>query len=154
MVISLSRGVKKKKKRMRASCSYCWDIPGSLISKAICLGDQWCQWNRERHEKKKKRPSFISGTHQQPSGQDVQLTASSFHSISTPAAPPCCAGSAGTGNATAHTYTRSDIQASHGPPPFSHAELPVYAKDNWPNGLSLPPAGWAWGEEAASAPEY
>lgn len=80
--------------------------------------------------RKEKKTLFISGTHQQPSGQDVQLTASSFHSISTPAAPPCCAGSAGTGNATAHTYTHSDIQASHGPPPLSHPELPVYAKDN------------------------
>ena len=91
----------------------------------------------KRRRRRRRRKALLHHQHTQAhSRQDVLMTATSFHSISTPAAPPHCAGSAGTRNATTHTYAQSHPGVHR--PPSCLAELPVYAKDNWPNGLSLP----------------
>ena len=94
-----------------------------------------------RRRMRRRRKALLHHQHTQAhSRQDMLMTATSFHSISTPAAPPRCAGSAGTRNATTHTHTHIYTQSYPGlhRPPSCLAELPVYAKDNWPNGLSLP----------------
>lgn len=52
-----------------------------------------------------------------------------------------------------HTRTGSDIQAYSGL--SCHAELPVCAKDNWPNGLSLPHwLNMEWGDCSPPSSEY
>lgn len=76
-----------------------------------------CQRRRRRRWRRKRRKAHLHHQHNTlASRQDVLLTATSFHSISTHAAPPRCARSAGTGNATKHTHTHSDIQAYTGLP--------------------------------------
>lgn len=56
---------------------------------------------------------------------------------------------------TTHIYTYTIIYTALHRPPFCPAELPVYAKDNWPNGLSLPlQLNTEWGGCSPPALEY
>lgn len=61
----------------------------------------------------------------------------------------------GPGNYNTHIHIHNHIYTALHRPPFCPAELPVYAKDNWPNGLSLPlQLNTEWGGCSPPALEY
>lgn len=61
----------------------------------------------------------------------------------------------GPGNYNTHIHIHNRIYTALHRPPFCPAELPVYAKDNWPNGLSLPlQLNTEWGGCSPPALEY